>query len=50
MVRELARSRAGFFPIRTACPKNALGRRPHYRFRGLLKLYARYGLQGCSPT
>ena len=26
------------------------GRRPQLRFRGLLKLYSRYGLQGCSPT
>jgi len=26
------------------------GRRPHLHFRGLLKLYTRYGLQGFSPT
>jgi hypothetical protein len=26
------------------------GRRPQLRFRGLLKLHSRYGLQGCSPT
>ena len=26
------------------------GRRPQLRFRGLLKLCSRYGLQGCSPT
>ena len=45
-----ARSRAGFFPIRSAFPGLATGRRPHCRFRGLLKLHAYYGLSDCSPT
>src|ERR1039457_4455433 len=46
----MARSRAGFFPVRSAFPDLAAGRRPHCRFRGLLKLYACYGLPDCSPT
>jgi len=46
----MARSRAGLFPIRSAFPKSALGRRPHCSFRGLLELYSRYGLPGRSPT
>jgi hypothetical protein len=40
----------GLFPARTAFPVMQAGRRPHLHFRGLLKLYTRYGLQGCSPT
>jgi hypothetical protein len=49
-IMQLARSRAGLFPIRSAFPIRPLGRRPHCRFRGLLKLHTRYGLQDCSPT
>src|ERR1022692_2236109 len=50
MVIVMARSRAGFFPVRSAFPDLAAGRRPHCRFRGLLKLHAYYGLPDCSPT
>ena len=50
MVIQLARSRAGFFPIRSAFPAHAPGRRPHCSFRGLLELHTHYGLPGCSPT
>jgi len=50
MVAAMARSRAGFFPIRSAFPGLATGRRPHCRFRGLLELYTRYGLPDRSPT
>ena len=50
MVIVLARSRAGFFPIRAAFPAFAPGRRPHCSFRGLLELYTRYGPPDCSPT
>src|ERR1700720_2664788 len=46
----MARSRAGLFPVSSAFPGLATGRRPHCRFRGLLKLYTRYGLPDCSPT
>ena len=49
-IMQLARSRAGLFPIRSAFPIPLLGRRPHCRFRGLLKLHTRYGLPRCSPT
>ena len=47
---SIARSRAGFFPVDSAFPAHAPGRRPHCRFRGLLELHTRYGLQGRSPT
>ena len=47
---RVARSRAGFFPVRAAFPSSGAGRRPHRYFRGLLKLHTRYGLQSCSPT
>jgi hypothetical protein len=50
MVMCLARSRAGIFPFRSAFPSHLMGRLPHCRFRGLLELHARYGLQDCSPT
>src|SRR5450432_237221 len=50
MVIVLARSRAGFFPIRSAFPSHLMGRLPHCRFRGLLELHTHYGLPGCSPT
>jgi hypothetical protein len=40
----------GLFPIRTAFPDLVPGRHPHCSFRGLLKLYAYYGLPDCSPT
>jgi hypothetical protein len=47
---RVARSRAGFFPVRAAFPVIGAGRRPHHYFRGLLKLHTRYGLLSCSPT
>jgi hypothetical protein len=47
---QVARSRAGFFPVRTAFPVWRTGRRPRRYFRGLLKLHTRYSLQSCSPT
>src|SRR5437016_3392830 len=47
---RVARSRAGFFPVRAAFPDVGAGRRPHHYFRGLLKLHTRYGLQSCSPS
>ena len=47
---RVARSRAGFFPVRAAFPVSQAGRRPHLHFRGLLELHTRYGLQSCSPT
>jgi hypothetical protein len=50
MVIVLARSRAGFFPIRTAFPGFATGRRPHCSFRGLLGFHTHYGPPDCSPT
>src|SRR5229473_977896 len=50
LVIEMVRSRTRLFPIRSAFPAHLPGRRPHCRFRGLLKLHTRYGLQGRSPT
>src|SRR5258708_155714 len=50
MVIVLARSHAGFFPIRTAFPGFATGRRPHCSFRGLLGFHTHYGPPDCSPT
>src|SRR5713101_5833552 len=50
LVIVAALSSAWFFPIQSAFPAHLPGRRPHCRFRGLLELYTRYGLQGCSPT
>jgi hypothetical protein len=50
MVIVLTRSRAGFFPLRSAFPAFAPGRHPHRSFRGLLELYSRYGPPDCSPT
>ena len=50
MVIVLARSCAGFFPIRSAFPEKVPGRRPHCSFRGLLRLYSHYGPPDCSPT
>src|ERR1019366_1416960 len=47
---SIARSRAGFFPVVSAFPVRTPGRRPHCRFRGLLELHTRYGLQGRLPT
>src|SRR3974390_49473 len=47
---RVARSRAGFFPVRAAFPVTGTGRRPQHYFRGLLKLHTRYGLHSCSPT
>ena len=46
----LARSRAGLFPNRVAFPERTAGRHPRIFFRGLLKLYSRYGPPICSPT
>ena len=40
---RVARSCAGFFPVRAAFPGIGAGRRPHRYFRGLLKLHTRYG-------
>jgi hypothetical protein len=34
----------------TAFPVIQAGRHPQLHFRGLLELYACYGLPGCSPT
>jgi len=50
MVIVMARSRAGFFPIRAAFSAFAPDRHPHCSFRGLLELHARYGPPDCSPT
>jgi hypothetical protein len=50
MVIVMARSRAGFFPIRAAFPENAPGRHPHCSFRGLLRFHTHYGPPDCSPT
>jgi hypothetical protein len=50
MVIVIARSRAGFFPIRSAFPAFAPGRPPHRSFRGLLKLHTRYSPPNCLPT
>ena len=50
MVIVVARFRARFFPFHAAFPDLAAGRRPHRRFRGLLKLHAYYGLPDCLPT
>ena len=50
MVIVLAFSYAGLFPIRSAFPASAPGRRPHCASRGLLKLYTHYGPPDCSPT
>ena len=50
MVIVLAHSSAGFFPFRAAFSAFAPDRHPHCSFRGLLKLYARYGPPDCSPT
>src|SRR5207302_3811092 len=54
---KLAHSRAGILPCPHGLPRFLGGsarRRaqahPRHHFRGLLKLYTRYGLQGCSPT
>ena len=40
----------GSFRIDSAFPAKAPGRHPHCSFRGLLKLYSRYGPPSCSPT
>ncbi len=37
------------FSINMAVPVLKAGRLPFRYFRGLLKLYSRYGLQSCSP-
>jgi hypothetical protein len=50
MVIVLAHSSARFFPFRAAFSAFAPDRHPHCSFRGLLKLYARYGPPDCSPT
>ena len=43
-------ARVGCFPVGTAFPVRLAGRRPRLHFRGLLRLHACYGLQGCSAT
>jgi len=40
----------GYLPVGAAFPVIQAGRRPQLHFRGLLRLHARYGLQGCSAT
>ncbi len=40
----------GFFPNRMAFPERTAGRHPQIFFRGLLKLYSRYGPPICLPT
>ena len=50
MVIVWAHSSAGVFPFRAAFSAFAPDRHPHCSFRGLLKLYARYGPPDCSPT
>ena len=50
MVIVLAHSSAGFFPFRAAFSAFAPDRHPQGSFRGLLKLYTRYGPPDCSPT
>ena len=37
-------------PSYAAFPVIQAGRHPQLHFRGLLELYACYGLPGCSPT
>jgi len=39
-----------YFPIRAAFPVLQAGRHPHLYFRGLLRLYSRYGPQDCSTA
>jgi hypothetical protein len=39
-----------FFPVGAAFPVIQAGRHPRFHFRGLLRLHARYGLQGRSTT
>ena len=50
MVIVLARFRAGYFPIRSAFPGFATGRRPHCSFRGLLGFHTHYSPPDCLPT
>src|ERR1035437_7806378 len=50
MVIVMARSRAGFFPIRAAFSAFAPDRYPQGSFRGLLKLHTRGGPPDCSPA
>ncbi len=38
------------FPIRAAFPVFRAGRHPHLHFRGLLRLYSRYGPSDCSTA
>ena len=41
-------ARVDCFPAHAAFPKWPEGRHPHCHFRGLLRLYSRYGPLGCS--
>src|ERR1019366_77513 len=50
MVIVMARSRAGFFPIRAAFSAFAPDRHPQGSFRGLLNLHTRCGPPDCSPA
>src|SRR5205807_8841258 len=38
------------FPVHAAFPVTQAGRRPHLHFRGLLRLYSRYGPLDCSTA
>ena len=38
------------FPVRAAFPVTLAGRHPRLHFRGLLRLYSRYGPPGCSTA
>src|SRR4029450_3913133 len=41
-------ARVGCLPVCPAFPETQAGRRPRLHFRGLLRLYSRYGLSDCS--
>src|SRR6202451_4032922 len=43
-------ARVDCFPAHTAFPKWQEGRHPHCHFRGLLRLYSRYGPPACSTA
>src|SRR3982075_829296 len=47
---DRAGARVDCFPARTAFPKWQEGRHPHCHFRGLLRLYSRYGPPDCSTA
>jgi len=47
---DRAGARVDYFPARAAFPKWQEGRHPHCHFRGLLRLYSRYGPSDRSAT